>query len=172
MAAQQTVNRKVDIVQLNRIPTLLFPRLRRPRYLESTLSSQSDSRAPRALYPGAEAAPGGLRRLLGSSLLAAFVALQAHAAIEYTKEQQETAAELIEQLEERHYSKRAYDDRLSSEHLDNYLQSLDGGKMFFTAADIRSFESFRTTMDGSASRAARVASSTLLHATSCGMPRV
>ncbi|WP_414980661.1 carboxy terminal-processing peptidase [Congregibacter sp.] len=69
------------------------------------------------------------------------------ALIEYTKAQQETATELVEQLEQRHYAKLKYDDELSSAHLDNYLDNLDGGKMFFTAADIASFESFRTQMD-------------------------
>ncbi|WOJ95921.1 carboxy terminal-processing peptidase [Congregibacter brevis] len=69
------------------------------------------------------------------------------AAIEYSKSQQETASELIEQLEQRHYAKLKYDDELSSAHLDNYLENLDGGKMFFTASDIAGFESFRTQMD-------------------------
>ncbi|WP_439101918.1 carboxy terminal-processing peptidase [Congregibacter sp.] len=69
------------------------------------------------------------------------------ALIEYSKSQQETASELIEQLEERHYAKLKYDDVMSSAHLDNYLDNLDGGKMFFTAADIAEFERFRTQMD-------------------------
>lgn len=69
------------------------------------------------------------------------------ALIEYTKAQQETASELVEQLEQRHYAKLKYDNAMSSAHLDNYLESLDGGKMFFTAADIASFEQFRTQMD-------------------------
>ena len=46
---------------------------------------------------------------------------------------------LIEQLEERHYAKLPYNDDLSSQHLDNYLNSLDRSKMFFTAADIAEF---------------------------------
>ncbi|MDP5053149.1 MAG: carboxy terminal-processing peptidase [Congregibacter sp.] len=69
------------------------------------------------------------------------------ALIEYSKPQQETVKELIAQLEERHYAKLKYDDQLSSAHLDKYLENLDGGKMFFTAADVASFESFRTQMD-------------------------
>ncbi|WP_439106926.1 carboxy terminal-processing peptidase [Congregibacter sp.] len=69
------------------------------------------------------------------------------ALIEYSKSQQETASELIEQLEQRHYAKLKYDDGLSSAHLDNYVENLDGGKMFFTTADIASFEVFRNQMD-------------------------
>ncbi|MFK8042305.1 S41 family peptidase, partial [Congregibacter sp.] len=69
------------------------------------------------------------------------------AAIEYSESQQDTASELIEQLEQRHYAKLKYDDDLSSAHLDNYLENLDGGKMFFTASDIAGFERFRTLMD-------------------------
>ena len=67
--------------------------------------------------------------------------------IEYTKTQRESIVEMIEQLQERHYSKQAYDDDLSSQHLDAYIDSLDRNKMFFTAADIAEFEQFRTTME-------------------------
>lgn len=71
----------------------------------------------------------------------------AYALIDYTEEQQDTAKELVEQLEQRHYSKLKYDDELSSLHLDNYVDSLDGSKMFFTQADVTSFEAYRTVMD-------------------------
>jgi len=67
--------------------------------------------------------------------------------IDYTGNQREAIVEMLEQLEERHYSKQAYDDTLSSEHLDSYIDSLDGSKMFFTAADIAEFDQFRTVMD-------------------------
>lgn len=70
-----------------------------------------------------------------------------HALVTYTKAQQKTASELVEQLEQRHYSKLEYGDELSSEHLDNYLDSLDGGRLFFTAADIASFDRYRYQMD-------------------------
>ena len=55
--------------------------------------------------------------------------------------------ELIEQLEERHYAKLEYDDAFSSEHLDKYIDALDGGKMFFLASDLEAFEQFREVMD-------------------------
>jgi carboxyl-terminal processing protease len=67
--------------------------------------------------------------------------------IEATETQRDTIVELIEQLQERHYAGLAYADDLSSQHLDNYIKSLDSGKMFLTAADIAEFEQFRTLMD-------------------------
>ncbi len=75
------------------------------------------------------------------------VSLPSFALIEYTDAQRETAVELVEQLEERHYAKLKYDDTLSSQHLDAYIDSLDGSKMFFTAADIKEFEQYRQVMD-------------------------
>nr|WP_232059195.1 carboxy terminal-processing peptidase [Kineobactrum salinum] len=84
--------------------------------------------------------------VLGLALLAA-PSLPAWSAIEYSDSQRETIVELIEQLEERHYAKLKYDDELSSLHLDNYIKSLDGGKMFFTRADLEDFERFRNSMD-------------------------
>ena len=74
------------------------------------------------------------------------------ARIWYTDAQSETAAELVEQLEERHYAKLSYDDALSSQHLDNYLESLDGGKMFFTRDDIDAFDRYRYLMDDALAR--------------------
>jgi carboxyl-terminal processing protease len=67
--------------------------------------------------------------------------------IEYTKTQRDSIVEMIEQLQDRHYSKQKYDDILSSQHLDSYIDSLDRGKMFFNAADIAEFERFRSVMD-------------------------
>ncbi len=85
-----------------------------------------------------------LALLLATGLIAA---LPSYALINYSEEQQETVVELIEQLEQRHYSKLKYDNTLSSAHLDNYLDSLDGGRMFFTTADIADFEIYRSSMD-------------------------
>ncbi len=83
----------------------------------------------------------------GLALAALLATAPVAAKIWYTDSQSETAAELVEQLEERHYAKLEYDDELSSAHLDNYIESLDGGKMFFTRGDIESFEAFRYVMD-------------------------
>ncbi|MEH6593204.1 MAG: S41 family peptidase, partial [Halioglobus sp.] len=69
------------------------------------------------------------------------------ATIEHTDSQAETIVELVEQLEERHYAKLKYDDTLSSQHLDSYIDSLDGGKMFFLASDVAEFDKYRTELD-------------------------
>ena len=79
--------------------------------------------------------------------LLGLVSLPAWALIEYSDTQRQTIVELIDKLEERHYAKLKYDDRLSSQHLDSYIESLDPSKMFFTADDIAEFEKYRTVMD-------------------------
>lgn len=58
-----------------------------------------------------------------------------------------TAMELVEKLETRHYSKREFDDALSSELLDNYLDSLDPTRSFLYADDVARFESKRYLLD-------------------------
>lgn len=90
----------------------------------------------------------GRRGLAGFALVCALaLAPPGEARIDYSKDQAKTAAELIRQLEKRHYAKLEYDDELSSAHLDNYLDKLDPGRMFFSAADIADFEIYRTQMD-------------------------
>ena len=90
----------------------------------------------------------GRRGLAGFALVCALaLAAPGEARIDYSKDQAKTAAELIKQLEKRHYAKLEYDDELSSAHLDNYLDKLDPGRMFFSAADIADFEIYRTQMD-------------------------
>ncbi|HRQ65227.1 MAG TPA: carboxy terminal-processing peptidase [Xanthomonadaceae bacterium] len=46
-----------------------------------------------------------------------------------------------------HYANQALDDDMSSKILDRYLQSLDSERLFFTAADIDSFEDLRGRLD-------------------------
>src|SRR5687768_1992344 len=45
------------------------------------------------------------------------------------------------------YRPRALDDALSQEVFKRYLEALDNGKQFFTAADIAKFEPYKTQMD-------------------------
>ncbi|MAT91181.1 MAG: peptidase S41 [Halioglobus sp.] len=92
------------------------------------------------------------RRLAGYSLLLVLLANPAAALIEYTEGQRETIVELIGHLETRHYAGLPYGDELSSEHLDNYILTLDRGKMYFSAADIASFEKYRLVMDDELAR--------------------
>ena len=86
-------------------------------------------------------------RLALPAVLLGSLSLPSWALIEYSDSQRETIVEMIDQLHERHYAKLEYDDVLSSQHLDSYIDSLDRSKMFFTAADIAEFEQYRTVMD-------------------------
>ena len=81
------------------------------------------------------------------ALLLTSLALPSWALIEPSASQRETMVEMIEQLEQRHYAKHRYDDAMSSSHLDSYIDSLDGAKMFFVSADIAEFEQYRNAMD-------------------------
>ncbi len=81
------------------------------------------------------------------ALLLCTLAQPSWALIESSETQRETIVEMIDQLEQRHYAKHRYDDELSSQHLDSYIESLDRAKMFFTAADLAEFEKYRTAMD-------------------------
>ena len=58
-----------------------------------------------------------------------------------------TAIELVDKLETRHYSKRQFDDELSSLLLDQYLNSLDPTRSFLYQSDIERFESQRLLLD-------------------------
>ena len=78
---------------------------------------------------------------------AVLLPLPALAGIEYIGQKAETAVEIVDALERRHYSKRRFDDRLSSLLLDNYLLNLDSARMFFLQADIEEFERYRLLLD-------------------------
>ena len=86
-------------------------------------------------------------RTLSVALICGVISLPVAAKIEYSETQRDTIIELVEQLEKRHYSKVTYDNNLSSQHLDAYIDSLDGSKMFFTVTDIEEFEQYRQVMD-------------------------
>ena len=64
-----------------------------------------------------------------------------------TSKQEDTLKELIDVVEERHYASRRYDDALSSQHFIAYLDALDPQRMFFDAADITDFSSWRLELD-------------------------
>lgn len=89
---------------------------------------------------------------LTAGLVLSLASWQSWAVIDYSDTQSETVVQLIEQLEQRHYAKLTYDDALSSQHLDSYIDSLDGSKMFFTKADVASFEKYRIQLDDDAKK--------------------
>lgn len=66
-----------------------------------------------------------------------------------TKEQSNTAKEIIKKLSKRHYTNLDFSDEMSSRLLDEYLLSLDGNKMFFLQEDLKTFEKYRYTLDDS-----------------------
>lgn len=81
-------------------------------------------------------------------LSSAFALLSSLAqALAPTDLQGHTLEQMLDLLEDRHYSRTAYDDDLSSLHLDAYLKDLDPQKMFFTQADINDFERWRHRLD-------------------------
>jgi carboxyl-terminal processing protease len=56
----------------------------------------------------------------------------------------QAVAQLVSQY---HYHKLGIDDQFSAKLLDNYVKHLDGGKVYFTEADIKSFEKYRYAFD-------------------------
>ena len=46
-----------------------------------------------------------------------------------------------------HFKKYAMDDTLSSHVWDNYINAIDGGKLYFTSPEIKSFEKYRYSVD-------------------------
>ncbi len=69
------------------------------------------------------------------------------AALEPLKVHTQTSKEIINYLRFDHYQKYNFNDDLSSKVLDSYLETLDGARLFFTAADIAEFEKYRNTLD-------------------------
>ncbi|MGK2915296.1 MAG: carboxy terminal-processing peptidase [Porticoccaceae bacterium] len=57
--------------------------------------------------------------------------------------------DVLDKLGTDHYRKMRLDDQLSSELLDNYLDSLDSTKSFFTAVDIAEFKRWQYDLDDS-----------------------
>ncbi len=58
-----------------------------------------------------------------------------------------TSLTIVEQLRHNHYVRRSLDDATSSEVLDNYLNTLDGARLYFTAADIAVINNYRHALD-------------------------
>lgn len=127
--------------------------IRNPESIVFTLNPQHAARGKTAAPNSGDTILKSLRCIKGAlgltftALLLSSLALPAWSLMEYTDAQRATIVELVEQLQERHYAKLDYDDTLSSEHLDNYIDSLDSSKMFFLASDIAEFEQYRLEMD-------------------------
>jgi carboxyl-terminal processing protease len=86
-----------------------------------------------------------LTRLVTVCLL--FVAPFTEAALTATEAQSDTLQELVDVIEERHYSGLKYGDPVSARHFDAFLDALDPQRMFFDAADIAEFSEWRLKLD-------------------------
>jgi len=63
----------------------------------------------------------------------------------------ETALELLEQLKTKHYASIEINDNFSSLLFDQYLDALDGSKLYFLAKDVQKIARYRYTLDNSLS---------------------
>ncbi len=64
-----------------------------------------------------------------------------------TQQQAEAAMWATRYLTRYHYKRMPLDDAMSAKILDRYLDSLDGDRLFFTAADIARFSAWRDRLD-------------------------
>ncbi|MGI8965427.1 MAG: carboxy terminal-processing peptidase [Limisphaerales bacterium] len=82
---------------------------------------------------------------LGCALLLADVAKNSSAPTDPTEA---NIAKLVGRILERsHYSQKRFDDEVSSQFLDRYLETLDGQHLHFLQSDLKEFETYRTTLD-------------------------
>jgi carboxyl-terminal processing protease len=70
-------------------------------------------------------------------------------ALEFTPSQVQTTLAMLEKLGAKHYAGKPLDDELSKELLENYLDTLDPGRLYFLASDIANFQRWRLTLDDS-----------------------
>ncbi len=82
---------------------------------------------------------------LGAGVLLSSVTLASELAP--TTQQTWTLRALVTELEEIHYIDRRYNDAMSADHLDTYLERLDPSHLYFTAADVAEFQRYATQLD-------------------------
>ena len=63
-----------------------------------------------------------------------------------------TSLAIVEQLRHNHYLRKSLDDETSSEIFDNYLNTLDGARLYFSAADIAAIDEYRHRLDDALKR--------------------
>ena len=64
-----------------------------------------------------------------------------------TTQQSWTLRALVTELEENHYVDRRYNDAMSAEHLQTYLERLDPSHLYFTTSDIAEFQRYTNRLD-------------------------
>ena len=82
---------------------------------------------------------------LGAGVLLSSVTLASKLAP--TTQQTWTLRALVTELEENHYIDRRYNDAMSADHLDTYLERLDPSHLYFMAADVAEFQRYATRLD-------------------------
>mgnify|MGYP001364717506 FL=1 len=82
---------------------------------------------------------------LGAVLLLSSASLASN--LTPTTEQTWTLRALVTELEEKHYVDRRYNDAMSAEHLNTYLERLDPSHLYFTASDVAEFQRYATQLD-------------------------
>ena len=63
-----------------------------------------------------------------------------------------TSLAIVEQLRHNHYLRKSLNDETSSEIFDNYLNTLDGARLYFSAADIAAIDEYRHRLDDALKR--------------------
>lgn len=93
---------------------------------------------------------------MGSASLSAQEATTLHPVLDvdslYTQMSSEpiygqTAAELLKELEDKHYSRILFDDQFSHTVFDAYIKALDASKLYFLQADIDTLSTYRSALD-------------------------
>jgi len=64
-----------------------------------------------------------------------------------TAQQTWTLRALVTELEEKHYVDRRYNDAMSAEHLNTFLERLDPSHLYFNASDVAEFQRYATQLD-------------------------
>ena len=84
---------------------------------------------------------------LVASIIVASVSVSVASDLSPTTQQTRTLRALVTELEENHYLDRRYNDAMSAEHLETYLERLDPSHLYFTASDVAEFERHSTLLD-------------------------
>jgi carboxyl-terminal processing protease len=85
--------------------------------------------------------------LVAAAGFAAFAAVEPLPPLQIQPKHVPISTNVTKLIEELHYSLPRLDNSLSSAILDEYLDTLDGNRMYFTAADIASFNRLRYELD-------------------------
>ena len=89
----------------------------------------------------------GLAALLGAAMTPPAALPATPTALAPTEQENYVARRVRDIIAREHYRRAPLDDRLSSQILDRYLDTIDGGRSYFYASDIAEFERYRYELD-------------------------